>query len=836
MESTKSDKYKENSKKKKFSYNNNNNNNGNSIENSYQAYSNSNGGSTNNNGTPIPFDSWLDRTTARLLNVPPPNDVGTTSDNSKTSSSYSPYSLASSSSSSYIPIGQLTPDDVQLITTLMTSHARRGTVESALICEQLLKRVVEEVNVGNRSVRVTTKMYTVAMDAWAKSQRRPLPGSGLLNDRGDGDGKNASEGGARSKGCNKDDNNDNNNSNSQARQQQHQRQQKQLQLHPQQLQSSPHKQQQLPLGAAAHRAHRIHNSLVQTYKERNDSHLAPSTISYNAAINAWSKSYHPSAGEMAELLLGEMMREWRFGESVAMEDEEDEMSYDSDDYMNDSHYSNEEGYGEEGEEDNSNGEGARGNERVKPDVVTFTAVIDAWVKCTALAHDYHYEQRPAPPSHSANNTAASRQEKENYVEWKRNQAAKADALTQRAATRAKQLLNLMIQLGHYDPIRHGTNLTEGEVASPSFSKCEPSMRPNCYTYSAVMNALAKSCSALRVVSPGSSGGKAGYQSSNSNNNYDPAKEAQDMLESMIVMHERYKERVGDSGLWKNAGYTSRYDSNNDWVPDEDMADDSDGDDEDEGSEKYKDWLASSWTTNATLDSDNVDDSKAIDKVPTPNIKDPHWFDPRPDELTFPPNTINYNSVLNAWSRASRYDSQAALRAEQILLERMERPHSEGGDAVEPDALSYSLVIHAWLRGCRGTGAPNGGGGKNSRYSSNSRGGGGSGRDLRAVYFTDQDRINRAMEIADRMEAWARKTHVPKWTSKSYSGDFMDTFDGDDEEDESDDDVTALDDLGDNDDEDFIESRESFKQSTSKSSGPSFRQHNKSRDLDVEVYK
>ena len=55
----------------------------------------------------------------------------------------------------------LTPDDVNLITTLMTSHARRSTIESARICERLLKRVVEEVNRGNEDVRVTTKMYTV---------------------------------------------------------------------------------------------------------------------------------------------------------------------------------------------------------------------------------------------------------------------------------------------------------------------------------------------------------------------------------------------------------------------------------------------------------------------------------------------------------------------------------------------------------------------------------------------------------------------------------------------------------------------------------------------------
>ena len=42
-----------------------------------------------------------------------------------------------------------------------------------------------------------------------------------------------------------------------------------------------------------------------------------------------------------------------------------------------------------------------------------------------------------------------------------------------------------------------------------------------------------------------------------------------------------------------------------------------------------------------------------------------------------------------------------MRTQQILLGRMELPEEKGGNTMEPDALSYSLVIHAWLRGCRG---------------------------------------------------------------------------------------------------------------------------------------
>ncbi len=39
--------------------------------------------------------------------------------------------------------------------------------------------------------------------------------------------------------------------------------------------------------------------------------------------------------------------------------------------------------------------------------------VDAWVICTVLAHECHYEQTPD----GANNTTM-RQEREDYVEWK----------------------------------------------------------------------------------------------------------------------------------------------------------------------------------------------------------------------------------------------------------------------------------------------------------------------------------------------------------------------------------------------------------------------------------
>eukprot|EP00986_Skeletonema_menzelii_P003149 scaffold932_cov139-Skeletonema_menzelii.AAC.8 len=200
------------------------------------------------------------------------------------------------------------------------------------------------------------------MDAWAKSQRRPLPGSGAITNTNNPSSSSSNTNNNIIK--NEDNNQEEDNRLSSPSKSNHHHHQKQLQLHPQQQLTTTQRltQQTLPLGAAAQRAHRIHTSLVKIYQSTHDVHLAPSTISYNAAINAWSKSYHPSAGEMAELLLGEMMREWRFGTmgggDVGTEEVDEE----------------EEEVEEVEKVEGSKGKRKRGNERVKPDVVTFTAV------------------------------------------------------------------------------------------------------------------------------------------------------------------------------------------------------------------------------------------------------------------------------------------------------------------------------------------------------------------------------------------------------------------------------------------------------------------------------
>jgi len=70
---------------------------------------------------------------------------------------------------SIMPLGRLTEDDVVSITSLMIAWSRRKSLEAAMTVEQLLKRIVDDLRAGNQDVYVSTKIYTVAIEAWGKS-------------------------------------------------------------------------------------------------------------------------------------------------------------------------------------------------------------------------------------------------------------------------------------------------------------------------------------------------------------------------------------------------------------------------------------------------------------------------------------------------------------------------------------------------------------------------------------------------------------------------------------------------------------------------------------------
>lgn len=60
-----------------------------------------------------------------------------------------------------VPLGSLSEDDVESIVGLMAAWVRRRSVDAALMVEQLLKRVVDDMRAHNPDVFVTTRMYTI---------------------------------------------------------------------------------------------------------------------------------------------------------------------------------------------------------------------------------------------------------------------------------------------------------------------------------------------------------------------------------------------------------------------------------------------------------------------------------------------------------------------------------------------------------------------------------------------------------------------------------------------------------------------------------------------------
>jgi len=67
-----------------------------------------------------------------------------------------------------IPEGELDPSVVP-ISAIMNAWAKTKSAQGASMVEMWLKRAQQEFDVGNRRVVPTTKMYTMAVDAWARS-------------------------------------------------------------------------------------------------------------------------------------------------------------------------------------------------------------------------------------------------------------------------------------------------------------------------------------------------------------------------------------------------------------------------------------------------------------------------------------------------------------------------------------------------------------------------------------------------------------------------------------------------------------------------------------------
>ena len=196
---------------------------------------------------------------------------------------------------------------------------------------------------------------------------------------------------------------------------------------------------------AAQKAESIVARMEQAYRENGNIHIRPTVITYNALINVWAKSLEADAGEKAEAIMNRM-------ESIAgMKDSDhDELVHDA---------------------------------TVKPDTVTYAAVIDAYANsgggCSIVKGSRNKD---------GNGENAERILMKMVSEYERgeddhvvpNALAFTSAINAYAncgqAVQAEKLLRLMHEL--YLTGRKGEGLE--------------SAKPNSYSFSAVINAYAKS--------------------------------------------------------------------------------------------------------------------------------------------------------------------------------------------------------------------------------------------------------------------------------------------------------------------------------------------------------
>ena len=339
------------------------------------------------------------------------------------------------------PVGQLDPNILPL-STIMNGWAKQKSSEGARMVEMWLDRVHSEYNAENPSVHPTARMYTMAVDAWAKSNggapaaRR----AEALLERMD---RLYREGGGRHEALKPTTGIFNAVINAWARSREKIAPQRAEQILSwmetlrdkggEELDISPdkytfntviHAYAKSGAKESATKAHRILDNMNQMYREGNSS-VKPDTITYNVVINAYAKSGGKGAAQEAENLLQRM-----------------HMMYD------------------------------QGDLSVKPNVVTYGAVIDAFAKSM--------ERNAAARADAllANMVALHQSDPVRHADLRPNTYvfntvinAWAKSKERGAAAKAEEMLVAMDRL-------HASGF--------------PGLKPDAFTYTAVIDAYAKS--------------------------------------------------------------------------------------------------------------------------------------------------------------------------------------------------------------------------------------------------------------------------------------------------------------------------------------------------------
>jgi len=561
-----------------------------------------------------------------------------------------------------LPIGELDPNDFP-INAVMNAWAKTKSSEGATMVEMWLNRAEAEFKAGNSrpGVQPTVKMYTVAVDAWAKSgegrkaaqhaeailqhinqlyQSNPLkykslkPTTGIFNA--------VLNSWARSK-----------ETIAPARAEEILNwmdalyMKGNLDVKPDKCSYNTVIHAHAKRGGrdSAAKAQRILDNMYQMYRAGNHS-AKPDTVTYNICINAWAKSGGKGAAMEAENLLSKMHILHEMGEK-----------------------------------------------HVKPNVVTYGAVIDTYAKCmepgaasrgdTILADMIQrYQSNPSenadlmPNTHVFNTVIncwskskdkdAAYKAEEMLVAMGRLQEnglpdLKPDAFTYTAvidawaksgtrgsASRAEELLNQM-----------ESKYLAGDL----------NLKPNTFTYNAVINSLAKS---------GESGA---------------AEKAERVLENMV---NRHRTGAGNDVKPTTINFNAVLDA---WAKSRG------GRFAAERAERILEWMDDLHKSgNTSIKPDTITFNACIDawarsgdqRAPGRAEQILRHMDQlhAAGNLTIKPDSYTYNTVINAWAKSG--ERGAAKRAEN-LLSIMEQKYRGGDTSLKPNTRTYTSTIDAWAK-------------------------------------------------------------------------------------------------------------------------------------------
>lgn len=561
-----------------------------------------------------------------------------------------------------VPVGALDPNEFP-ISAVMNAWAKTKSSEGASMVEMWLNRVEAEAKAGNSrpGVQPTTKMYTMAVDAWAKS--------------GDG-GKAAQYAEAI------------------------------LQQMHQLYQSNPKKYESLKpttgifnavLNSWARsketiapvRAEEILNWMDTLY-QRGDLDVRPDKYSYNTIIHSHAKRGGKDSAVKAQRILDNMYQMYRAGNHSA---KPDTVTYN----ICINAWAKSGGKGAAMEAENLLSKmhilHDMGEKDVKPNVVTYGAVIDTYAKCmepgaasrgdTILADMIQrYQSNPSenedlkPNTHVFNTVIncwsksrdkdAAYKAEEMLVAMGRLQKSgipdlKPDAFTYTAVI---------------DAWAKSGNRGSASRAEELFNKMESkylagdlNLKPNTFTYNAVINSLAKS---------GESGA---------------AERAERVLQNMVNRHSA-------GGVNDVKPTTVNFNAVLDaWAKSRG------GRSAAERAEKILEWMDSLYKSGYTsIKPDTITFNACIDT----------WArsgDPRAPgraeqilrhmnqlhtagNIDIKPDSYTYNTVINAWAKSG--ENGAANKAEH-LLSVMEQKYRDGDSSLKPNTRTYTTTIDAWAK-------------------------------------------------------------------------------------------------------------------------------------------